>query len=190
MFAVASAGGTTGRVVVTVTGSDDAAVIGGATTGSVTEDDSNAATVSGTLVMSDSDTQLTVEQRRFTAQERIEIEWRYGAFTLETDGSWSYTLDDADPDTDALGAGETDTDVFTAASAGGTVGQVVITVRGSYDATVIGGATTGAVTEDATETVASGTLAVSDPDAGQDNFTAQTETRGRYGTFTLNSDGT
>ena len=89
--------------------------------------------------MSDPDTELlTAEQRRFTAQTAIQ--GTYGTFTLGADGAWSYTLDDADPDTDALGAGETDTDVFAVASAGGTTGRVVVTVTGSNDAAAIGGA--------------------------------------------------
>ena len=53
------------------------------------------------------------------------------------------------------------------------------------DPATIGGDATGAVTEDATETEASGTLTVSDPDAGQNTFRTQTETAGTYGTFTL-----
>ena len=187
-FAVASAGGTTGQVVVTVTGSDDAAVIGGDATGSVTEDDATASTTGGKLVVSDPDTELTAEQRKFTAQTAIQ--GTYGTFTLGADGTWTYTLDDADPDTDALGAGETDTDVFAVASVGGTTGRVVVTVTGSNDAAAIGGDATGAVTEDdATASTAGGTLTVSDPDAGQDSFKAQAGVKGIYGTFTLGADG-
>ena len=37
----------------------------------------------------------------------------YGTLTLVADGTWSYTLDNADPDTEALAQGETATDVFT-----------------------------------------------------------------------------
>jgi VCBS repeat-containing protein len=53
---------------------------------------------------------------------------------------------------------------------------------------VIGGATTGAVTEDGTLTTG-GTLTVVDPDAGQSSFLAQTNAPGTYGTFSITTQG-
>ena len=154
----------------------------------MTEDDSSAATVSGTLVVTDSDTELTEDQRQLTAQAGIQ--GTYGTFTLEADGTWSYALDNEDPQTNALVGGETVTDTFAVASADGTVGEVVITVTGSNDTAVIGGATTGAVTEDdSIASTAGGTLTVIDPDARQDEMQAQDGTPGRYGHFTLETDG-
>ena len=181
-FEVTSVGGTTAQVEVTVTGADDAAVIGGDSTGAVTEDDASAATASGTLTVSDPD----ANQSAFTAQ--TDVVGTYGTFTLGEDGGWRYTLDNEAADTNALGSGEKVTDTFTVASVDGTTAQVVVTVTGADDAAVIGGELTGAVTEDAEETGASGTLTVSDPDAGQSAFTAQTKV-GTYGTFTLGEDG-
>ena len=181
-FEVASADGTTAQVVITVTGSDDAAVIGGTSTGAVTED-AQETEASGTLTVKDPD----ADQDAFTAQ--TDVAGTYGTFTLGANGAWTYTLDNDAADTDALGAGEKVTDTFTVASADGTTAQVVITVTGSDDAAVIGGTSTGAVTEDAQETEASGTLTVKDPDADQDAFTAQTDVAGTYGTFTLGEDG-
>ena len=178
-FAVASADGTTAQVMVTVTGADDAAVIGGDLAGAVTEDAQETG-ASGTLAVSDVDTALTGEQRRFNAQ--TDVAGRYGTFTLGPDGAWTYTLHNADPDTDALGAGQEKTEAFTVTSLGGTTEHVVVTVTGADDAAVIGGDTEGAVTEDDVEIVASGTLTVSDPDADQDGFTVQTEV-GTYGKF-------
>ena len=184
-FAVASADGTTAQVMVTVTGADDAAVIGGDLAGAVTEDAQETG-ASGTLAVSDVDTALTGEQRRFNAQ--TDVAGRYGTFTLGPDGAWTYTLHNADPDTDALGAGQEKTEAFTVTSLGGTTEHVVVTVTGADDAAVIGGDTEGAVTEDDVEIVASGTLTVSDPDADQDGFTVQTEV-GTYGKFALDEDG-
>ena len=89
--------GTTAQVVVTVTGADDAAVIDGGLAGAVTEDAQQTET-SGTLTVSDPD----AGQSAFTAQTKA---GRYGTFTLGTDGEWTYTLHNADPDTDALGCG-------------------------------------------------------------------------------------
>ena len=37
----------------------------------------------------------------------------YGTLTLLANGSWSYALNNADPDTNALAQGQTATDVFT-----------------------------------------------------------------------------
>ena len=138
--------------------SDDAAVIGGDLAGAVTEDAQQTET-SGTLTVSDPD----AGQSAFTAQTKA---GRYGTFTLGTDGEWTYTLHNADPDTDALGAGQKVTDTFEVASVDGTTAQVVVTVTGADDAAVIDVASlTGAVTEDAQQTAtASGTLTVSDVD--------------------------
>ena len=189
-FAVASADGTTAQVMVTVTGADDAAVIGGELTGSVMED-AQQTQASGTLDVSDVDTALTEGQRRFRAQ--TDVAGTYGTFTLGPDGAWTYTLHNTDEDTDALGAGEKETDTFAVASADGTTAQVMVTVTGADDAAVIGGDLAGAVTEDAQETGASGTLDVSDVDTAltgeQRRFNAQTDVAGRYGTFTLGPDG-
>ena len=189
-FEVASAGGAEAQVVITVTGADDAAVIGGIATGAVTEDAAETE-ASGTLVVSDVDTTLTEAQRRFETQ--TDVKGTYGTFTLGANGAWAYTLDNTDPDTDALAAGETGTETFEVASAGGAEAQVVITVTGADDAAVIGGTATGAVTEDAAETEASGTLVVSDVDTtlteAQRRFETQTDVKGTYGTFTLGADG-
>ena len=174
--------GTTAQVVVTVTGADDAAQIGGDLTGSVTEDDASAATASGTLTVSDPD--AGEEGFRISGEGRTV--GRHGVFTLDADGEWTYTLDNASAN--ALGAGQKVTDTFEVASVDGTVAQVVVTVTGADDAAVIDGGLAGAVTEDAQQTETSGTLTVSDPDAGQSAFTAQTKA-GTYGTFTLGTDG-
>ena len=189
-FTVTSLGGTTEHVVVTVTGADDEAVIGGELTGSVMED-AQQTQASGTLDVSDVDTALTEGQRRFNAQ--TDVAGTYGTFTLGPDGAWTYTLHNTDEDTDALGAGEKETDTFAVASADGTTAQVMVTVTGADDAAVIGGELTGSVMEDAQQTQASGTLDVSDVDTalteGQRRFNAQTDVAGTYGTFTLGPDG-
>ena len=187
-FTVATAdGSTSASVVVTVTGADVAARIEGDTTGAVTEDDTSLAEASGTLKVVDPDTALTNEQKRFT--EQTDVDGTYGTFTLEADGGWSYELDNADTDTNALGAGETGTETFNVATADGTSASVVITVTGANDAATIGGQTTGAVTEDAATTTATGALTVADPDAGEATFKEQSNVEGTYGAFTLGADG-
>ena len=127
---------------------------------------------------------------RIKTGSRYRRRWgTYGTFALGEDGEWTYTLDNTDEHTDALGAGQEKTEAFTVTSLGGTTARVVVTVTGADDAAVIGGDTEGAVTEDDVDAArASGTLTVSDPDAGQDGFEGQTEV-GTYGTFALGEDG-
>ncbi|WP_207543711.1 beta strand repeat-containing protein, partial [Salipiger marinus] len=189
-FTVTTAGGDTETVTVTITGTDDAAVIGGTTTGAVTEDSAvidGALTASGTLTVSDTD----AGEAMFVAQAATT--GSYGSFSLGTDGVWSYSADNSQAAVQSLGAGETLTDSFTVTTAGGDTETVTLTITGTDDATVIGGTTTGAVTEDTAVTdgdlTASGTLTVSDADAGEAVFVAQSGTAGSYGSFSLGTDG-
>ncbi|WP_456389735.1 Ig-like domain-containing protein [Hydrogenimonas sp.] len=62
-----------------------------------------------------------------------------------------------------------------------------VTVLNVSDPAVIGGTTTGSVTEDRT-TMATGKLNVTDPDPGEDHFIAETNTTD-YGTFEIGEDG-
>ncbi len=130
-----------------MTGANDAAVIGGELTGAATEDAAETA-AQGRLTVRDPD----AGQDMFAAQS--EVAGTYGTFSLDEDGSWIYRLDNADPDTDALTAGQTAADSFAVTSADGTAATVTIAVTGANDAAVIGGDLTGAVTEDAAETAA------------------------------------
>ena len=73
----------------------------------------------------------------------------YGSFTLAADGSWTYTADNSQAAIQQLGAGQSLTDSFTAVSRDGTASQIVtVTINGTNDVPVIGGVSTGAVTED------------------------------------------
>ncbi|MDQ2147077.1 VCBS domain-containing protein, partial [Alcaligenaceae bacterium C4P045] len=172
--------GTVSQVTVTVIGTNDAAVIAGQGTGTVTEDQTT--TASGTLTVTDAD----AGQATFTAQTGTA--GTYGSFSIGTDGAWTYTLNNAAANVQALAQGEQRQEIFTVTSADGTVSQVTVTVIGTNDAAVIAGQGTGTVTEDSVLT-ASGTLTVTDADAGQATFTAQTGTAGTYGSFSIGTDG-
>ena len=177
-FLIATSDGSTATISITVTGADDASVIGGTLTGSVTEDDTQTAT--GTVTMSDPDSTTTI-----TAQ--TSVDGTYGSFSIDTDGTWTYTLDDARTATNALADGATATDSFSIATSDGSTATISITVTGADDASVIGGTLTGSVTEDDTQT-ATGTVTVSDPDSTT-TITTQT-TSGTYGSLVLRADGT
>src|SRR5205823_6165625 len=116
---------------------------------------------------------------------------------LEADGTWTYTANDSQAAIQQLGAGQSLTYSFTGFSSDGTASQVVtVTIHGTNDVPVIGGVSTGGVTENvnviAGNMSTSGVLTIADVDAGQSNFTVQASTPGSngFGTFTLAADGT
>jgi len=107
----------------------------------------------------------------------------FGTFTLDTAGHWSYTASNAQIAVQQLGAGQSLTDSFTATSFDGTKTQLVtVTINGTNDVPVIGGVSTGSVTEDvavaAGNLATSGALTIADVDLGQSSFVAQSATAG------------
>ena len=174
-------------VTITITGVNDTAVIGGVTVGAVTEDaDPTTLTASGALTIADVDT----GEASFVAQ--ASTAGSYGSFTLDAAGNWTYSADNTQIAIQSLGDGATLTDSFTAESLDGSASQLVtITITGVNDTAVIGGVTVGAVSEDADPLTLStdGLLTISDVDAGEASFVAQTSTARLYGTFTLAADG-
>ena len=96
---------------------------------------------------------------------QMDIVGTYGSFGLEADGAWTYTLDNDDPDTNALAAGEEMTDVFTAVSDSDPDVQsdVTITITGANDAPVANAGAAQTVTADDPVTLSG---SGSDPDTG------------------------
>ncbi|MEH2500249.1 VCBS repeat-containing protein [Bradyrhizobium sp. AZCC 1678] len=174
----------TQQVTVTVTGTNDVPVISGTATGTVAEDGTLAA--QGALTAGDADVGDTA-----TWSVVGDSDSTYGALTLNSDGSWSYALDnDA---AQGLKAGETVQEIFTvkaADSEGAAVTQqVTVTVTGTNDVPVISGTATGTVAEDGTLT-AQGTLTTSDADVGDTaTWSVVGDSDGTYGALTLNPDG-
>lgn len=162
------------------------AVIGGTQTGAVTEDAAAVLSTTGVLSVTDADAGEAV----FAAQSGTVGAGGYGSFDLGTDGTWRYTADSSQTAIQSLGAGETLTDSFTAVTADGTAQRVTVTITGVNDVTVVGGQTSGSVTEDDAVTLSTtGTLTVSDVDAGEGSYVEQPATAELYGTFTLGTDG-
>lgn len=121
-------GGTsTANVFFTINGVNDAAVITGDIGGLVTED-ATINTTSGQLSATDVDSPNDFVPQTNT----VGI---YGTFSIDASGSWSYSLDNSDADTDALATGDFANDVFTVATADGTLQAVTITVNGATDNT-------------------------------------------------------
>ena len=103
------------------------------------------------------------------------IQGVYGSLSLAANGSWTYTLNNADGDTNALAQGEAATDVFnytiTDGHGGTASSTLTVNITGTNDAPAISGTTTGAVQENGTSQ-ATGQLNSGDPDHGaQDSWT-------------------
>ncbi|MFQ9867122.1 MAG: VCBS domain-containing protein [Bilophila wadsworthia] len=144
---------------------------------------------SGTLpVPHDTDTHDTVA---FTP--KLNETGTYGSLTLNADGTYIYTLNNASPAVQGLGAGETATDVFTYTVTDGHGGTgsntLTVTIRGTNDIPTVAAATASA-TEDA-QITASGTLPLPQDTDIHDTltFTTKVAEAGLYGTLTLNADG-
>ncbi|MDF1606549.1 VCBS domain-containing protein, partial [Hoeflea sp. YIM 152468] len=112
----------------------------------------------------------------------------YGNFAIDADtGVWSYFVNNGAAATQALAAGQTETETFTATvtdpnGATDTI-DVTITITGSNDAPVIASADdTGAVTEDAAVQTATGTVGFSDVDLTDDHEVTSATKDVPYGT--------
>jgi VCBS repeat-containing protein len=119
------------------------------------------------------------------------------AVTLGPDGEVTYDARGS-ATLAALVSGETAEDSFSYTITDGRGQQATATVSlvvdGVDDAAVIGGESTGAVTEDTAVTLGllatGGALTIADPDAGEAAFRAKASVNGTYGTFSLAGDGT
>ena len=109
----------------------------------------------------------------------------YGTFDIDAAGNWTYTRTS---DLDEMNAGDELTDSFTVVSADGTANELVtITITGVNDDASISGDLARTTDEDtASET---GTLIVSDVDAGESLLVAQTASVGNHGTLDLEANG-
>ena len=193
VFTIMAADGTSGTVTITITGVDDPSTLSGGFEGSVTEDNTTNFTATGEITVADVD---TTPIPTITAQTNKA--GTYGSFTIgkknpsdEADRvySWTYTLDDADDDTNALTAGTIVEDEFTITTSDGVNAKVTITITGADDSSTIGGGLSGSVTEDdSANLTAEGTATITDEDSDA-TFIAQTDTAGSYGTFSITAAG-
>uniref|UniRef100_UPI0022E7DD33 VCBS domain-containing protein n=1 Tax=Aeromonas sp. QDB09 TaxID=2989837 RepID=UPI0022E7DD33 len=190
-FVVKSADGTAQHTVtVTITGTNDTATIGvatpGADQGAVKED--VTLTTNGKLVATD------VDNGEAVFQPQTQVKGDHGTFTIDQDGNWTYTLDNDDPQVQALKEGESlPSETFVVKSADGSAQHTVtVTITGTNDIATIGvatpGADQGAVKEDVTLTT-NGKLVATDVDNGEAVFQPQTQVKGNHGTFTIDKDG-
>lgn len=142
--------GSTATVTVTVTGTNDAPVAI-ATTGAVAEDGATQA-AGGNLLSNASDVDhnsvLSIASVNGIAllagaEGGVHIDTAYGSLTVQADGGYSYVLNNGAPGVQALGAGETQDDVFTyqVTDEHGATAEttLTITIAGANDAPVAEG---------------------------------------------------
>ncbi|MDW5416093.1 retention module-containing protein, partial [Iodobacter sp. CM08] len=176
-FTVKTADGTSSTVTVQISGTNESATVG---QGAVQED--TVTSSSGALTASGGATFVSQANTAGT----------YGSLTLGSDGKWTYTLNNAADNVQALKTGEFKTENFNVTLSDGSKTTITINVQGLDDKAIITpskpGDDAGQVKEDVTLTTG-GTLLVNDKDAGQSSFQAQTDTTGTYGKFSIGSDG-
>jgi len=132
-FTVTSIDGTPQVVTITINGANDAAIISGTAAGAVTE--AGACTygtpiATGTLTSTDVDN----TPNTFTAVCAPKAsENGYGTFTMTADGVWSFKLDNANCEVQALDDCDTLTDCFEVTTIDGTAQLVTITINGADD---------------------------------------------------------
>ena len=132
----------------------------------------------GNVLTNDTDVDILGETKTVSAVNGqlanvgVAVTGTYGSVTIAADGSYTYTLDNNDPQTQALAQGETATDQFTytVVDANGATSSttLTITITGTNDAPDLRAVTTDTISSVQTETnaalTASGTLTVTDPD--------------------------
>ena len=125
----------TATVTLRINGVDDLAVIAGDDTGSVREEFD--LTDTGTLSISDPDTGQVAS---FVAHDGTDpLEGDHGTLTIDADGDWIYTLDNADPEVQALTASGHLTDTITVEATDGATHDITIDIAGTNEYLYFGG---------------------------------------------------
>src|SRR5207302_361156 len=126
-FSVASADGTLTAVTINILGTNDAAVLT-ATTKNLTDTNLTADTpTAATLTISDVDSPTTLDSHPATAATHC-------TFALDSAVSWTYTASSAHHD---FSPAPRSSDLFSVASADGTLTAVTINILGTNDAAVL-----------------------------------------------------
>jgi VCBS repeat-containing protein len=117
---------------------------------------------------------------------QVNSEGDYGTFSIGIDGSWSYTSSGTQ---DSLNDSKQVTDSFQVSSLDGSkTATVTVTITGTNDAAEVS-STAVELTESDVVLNASGSLAITDLDQGEDRFAEQVDTSGDYGKFSIDSEG-
>jgi RHS repeat-associated protein len=187
-------GGTDSQIVTLgITPVNDPATITGTTTATVTEDTNvdgdGKLNATGTLTVSDVD--AGEDKFNITVTSAT---GNLGSLSISEAGNFSYSVDNSA--IQSLGQDLTKIDTFTVQSFDGTASQdITVTITGVNDLATISGTATATVTEDTNvdgngKLNATGTLTVSDVDAGEDKFnTTVTSATGNIGSLSISEAG-
>ncbi|MBL8454037.1 MAG: VCBS domain-containing protein, partial [Zoogloea sp.] len=115
----------TANLSITVIGANDPAVITGTAAGTVKEDTAGQLTVTGTLTATDVDSSTSFSPANATGT--------YGSFSMAANGTWTYALNNAAANVQALKEGDIRTETFVVTTADGTTRNVVVTVLGTNE---------------------------------------------------------
>ncbi|OVE45539.1 VCBS domain-containing protein, partial [Chromobacterium violaceum] len=130
-FTVHSVDGTAHTVTVTIQGQDDSAIISGNDQGVVTEDlnvsTANTLDYAGKLDIVDPDKGQAVFDTARVDNKTANL----GSITIDADGNWHYSVDNAK--VQYLGQGDTRTEVFTVYAKDGTAHDITVVVNGVND---------------------------------------------------------
>ena len=191
-FSVATAGGATQNVVVSIAGANDAPTLGtpvsAAYVDTVANDVFNPTTGSLSGNDIDGDT-LTYGISGGTVSAGVSTKiGSYGTLSVNT-SSGAYTFTPSNAAIQGLKSNTSEN--FTVTASDGIIttnATFSVNLTGANDPTAFSGAITGTVTENGT-LVATGTLTAADRDTGDAVITAQAATVGTYGSFTVNTAG-
>ncbi len=151
---------------INITGANDSATFSGNLSGSITED--SAQIISGMIVVADRDVSDAT-----TITTQTGTTGNYGAFNIDANGQWTYTLNNAASNVQALQAGQVASDNFTVVTADGTTQAITISVNGANDAPTLTGskATLDAGTKNTIYTITLASLLVGFADVDGDTLT-------------------
>ena len=118
----------------------------------------------------------------------------HGAFTVDQDGLWHYSLNKADQVIQQLSHGDMVPDHATIVAVDPTTGKTItrlvsVDIMGSNDVPTVTGQFTASISEDATQ-AASGHLTGTDPDSSETvSFDVISAQSGKFGTFSIDANG-
>lgn len=171
------------QITVTLTGVNSTAIVSGASSGFIHEVDNPQATLSITGQITVADDDLGEAVFATVVQPSAD---HIGHLSIDTEGHWSYVVDNNQ--LQFLGQDVVHTDLFTVYSYDGQTAHIIdININGINNQAVVSGAFTATLAEDVTK-LASGTVSVTDLDAGEAFFQAG-EVSGSFGKIVLERDG-
>jgi VCBS repeat-containing protein len=196
----ASAGGVDSNATLTITINGHTDLVVAADTASITED-ATPNTATGNVLTNDTSggTKTVTAVNGSAASVGATVNGQFGTFKINSDGTFTYTLDNTNATVNALNNNSTpltDSMAYTASDGTQSLSSTLtVTINGHTDLTVA--ADTGSITEDATPNTATGNVLTNDTSGGTKTVTAVNGSaasvgqtvNGQFGTFKINSDG-